>query len=280
MRNTQALVRSLLAVSVLLVAWPSVDADVDVDDRKGKFVRANDSSTIVVLRFNGEWSFNFLGVRPVLGLDRSDPLEKEAREFVASLLQGERIILEFDKAVPGRDGDRTFVGYVYLKDGTSVNEEVLARGYGSVDDRVAFSRLDEFKSIERTAKEQGLGVWKRRQPVGQSLEEVDCSEGTIVFAGTCGVSNPEIIPESKVVPDYPRKLRRKKIEGRVILQAVVSMDGSVRDIVPVKSANSEFTEAAIAAVEKWRYKPALKGGSPVDARFTIVVDFYLLRWGR
>lgn len=279
MWNPQALARSLLAVSVLLGACSSLLADDDVDDRKGRFVRVIGSSSIIVLRFNGEWVFNFLGVRPVLSLDRSDRLEKEAGEFLASLLEGERIILEFDHAVPGWDGDRNFVGYVYLKDGTSLNEEVLARGYGSVDDRIAFSRLEDFKAIERTAKEQGLGMWKERKLVDPSPDEMDCSR-TIVFAGTCGVSHPEIIPESKVVPDYPRKLRKKKIEGRVVLQAVVSKDGSVRDVVPLKSPHSEFTEAARIAVEQWRYKPALKDGSPVDAYFTIVVDFYLIRRSR
>ena len=279
MWKLHALVRSLLAVGVLLGACPPLAADDDVDDRKGRFVRVNNSSTIVVLRFNGEWFFNFLGVRPVLSLEPSNALENEAREFLTSLLERQRIVLEFDRAVPGWDGERNFVGYVYLEDGTFLNEEVLKRGYGSIDDRTAFSRLEEFKSVERTAKEQGLGMWKERKLVDPSLEEIDCS-GTIVFAGTCGVSKPELIPESKVLPEYPRKLRRKKIEGRVVLQAVVSKDGSVRNVVLVKSPQSEFTEAARVAVEQWRYRPALKGGSPVDAYFVIVVDFFLYRWGR
>lgn len=274
MSVTRVFVRLALAVGVLLGFLPSAGAGDEADDRKGRFVRVVTTSSIVVARFNREWSFDLLGVKPVLGL-KGDPLEREAKQFLTSLLEGQRVLLLLDAVAPRGDQPRTFAGYVYLEDGRCLNEEILKQGYGRVDDAVAFSRLERFKSFEREAQELGLGLWKE---VGSpSTEDSTCSHGAITYAGMCGVSVPVIIPESKVVPVYPRKARKRKIEGRVVLRAIVSSDGSVRDAVMIESPSEELTEAAIAAVRQWRYKPALKDSVPVDAYFTVVVDFRLLR---
>ena len=61
--------------------------------------------------------------------------------------------------------------------------------------------------------------------------------------------------------------------------SIVSKDGSVRVVQTLKSPDDQLSQAAIAAVEQWRYRPALKDGEPVDAYFTIVVEFLLARGG-
>jgi TonB family protein len=260
---------------MLPVLCLSASPDDESEDRKGKFVRVASPGSIVVMRFNREYFFDLLGVQPALGVDRSDPIEKEARKYLTSLLEGKRVLLQLDDSVARSDQVRNHVGYLYIEDGTCLNAVVLIRGYGRVDEGVAFSRLEEFKSYERKAQEMGLGIWKDRQATDESLDEGPCTQGTIAFAGVCGVSNPEIIPESKVAPKYPGKARRKQIEGRVVLRALVSRDGAVRDVEPVKSPNDLLTEAAVAAVSSWRFRPALKDGEPVDVYFTVVVEFYL-----
>ena len=84
---------------------------------------------------------------------------------------------------------------------------------------------------------------------------------------------PEVVKQVK--PDYPEIARKAKVQGQVILQAVVRKDGTVGDIQVLRSPGSKFgfDEAAIAAVRQWRYKPGLQNGKPVDVYFTIVVDF-------
>ena len=98
-----------------------------------------------------------------------------------------------------------------------------------------------------------------------------------LYAGIGGVTNPELIPSSKVRPKYPEIARRAKIQGKVILQAIIRKDGSVSNITVLKSPGSKFgfDEQAIAAVRQWRYKPGLQNGKPVDVYFTVVVDFVL-----
>jgi len=65
----------------------------------------------------------------------------------------------------------------------------------------------------------------------------------------------------------------------VILQIVVRKDGSVGDITVVRTPGEDlgFEQAAMAAVQRWKYKPAMKDGKPVDVYITVVVDFRLNR---
>jgi protein TonB len=97
------------------------------------------------------------------------------------------------------------------------------------------------------------------------------------LAGVAGVTNPERIPESYVKPVYPELARKARIEAKLILQAVITREGTVTDVQVLKCNHPlvGFEEAAIAAVEQWRYRPALQNGAPVDVFFTIVVNFTL-----
>ena len=91
------------------------------------------------------------------------------------------------------------------------------------------------------------------------------------------VTSPERIEESAVKPVYPEIARLVRAEGRVIIQAVILMDGTVADIKVLNCTRPgmEFEEAAIEAVKQWRYMPAMLGGRPVDVFFTVVVEFEL-----
>ncbi len=77
----------------------------------------------------------------------------------------------------------------------------------------------------------------------------------------------------KVAPDYPRVARQARLGGRVTVRAVIAPDGSVESVEVLGSTNPLFNEAAIEAVRKWRYRPALMNGRPVRVYFSVVVDF-------
>jgi len=98
-----------------------------------------------------------------------------------------------------------------------------------------------------------------------------------LYAGIGGVTNPELISSTKVSPRYPEIARKAKVQGMVIMQAVIRKDGTVGDIQILRSPGAKFgfDEAAIAAVKQWRYKPGLQNGKPVDVYFTIEVTFTL-----
>ncbi len=98
-----------------------------------------------------------------------------------------------------------------------------------------------------------------------------------LLAGSGGVSLPMIIPESKIQPEYPELARQARLDGRVILQAIVLKNGTVGE-VEVLSCTHEgigFEQSAVVAVSQWRYKPAMQGTKPVDVYFTVRVEFEL-----
>ena len=89
-----------------------------------------------------------------------------------------------------------------------------------------------------------------------------------------GVSQPSVL--FKVDPEYSEEARKAKYSGTVMLAVVVDTEGKARDIRVVKSLGMGLDEKAIEAVEKWKFKPGMKGGQPVNVRAQIEVNFRLL----
>ena len=77
---------------------------------------------------------------------------------------------------------------------------------------------------------------------------------------------------SSRVPVYPDAARADHVEGRVVMQAVVTKDGAVGHL-HVTSGDPILRAAALEAVSAWRYRPYLVNGEPVDVSTTISVDF-------
>jgi TonB family protein len=77
-----------------------------------------------------------------------------------------------------------------------------------------------------------------------------------------------------VRPTYPEVALRARIQGDVVLSAMVTKDGNVRD-VRVISGHPTLTSAAVNAVKQWRYEASLVNGRPEDVRKEIVVKFNL-----
>lgn len=78
----------------------------------------------------------------------------------------------------------------------------------------------------------------------------------------------------KVTPSYPPLARSARIQGSVVLQAVISKDGSIQNLRAV-SGHPMLTPAAIDAVKQWRYKPYYLNGEPVEVETQITVNFTL-----
>jgi TonB family protein len=79
-------------------------------------------------------------------------------------------------------------------------------------------------------------------------------------------------PISVVTPSYPKEARKKKIEGSVVLHAVVTLDGTLQGI-NVVSGNPILADVALEAVRQWRYQPSKINGEPVEAQREIVITF-------
>jgi periplasmic protein TonB len=79
-----------------------------------------------------------------------------------------------------------------------------------------------------------------------------------------------------VAPKYPPEAGHARIEGTVVLLAVIGKDGTVED-VRVESGLPVLAQAAIEAVKQWRYRPYLLNGEPVEVNSQITINFTLSR---
>ena len=115
---------------------------------------------------------------------------------------------------------------------------------------------------------------------GYSLSNVDISVKVDVGGGGFGISDGEYLPIVKVQPVYPRRALSRGMSGWVIVEFTVTAQGTVRDPVIVSNCawikgprsegecednpNSIFDSAAVRAAEKFKYKPKVIDGQPVD----------------
>lgn len=79
---------------------------------------------------------------------------------------------------------------------------------------------------------------------------------------------------SDAAPVYPAIARLARVEGVVILEAVLDVEGRV-DSVRVLRSIAQLDQSAVDAVKRWRFTPALLNGQPVSVVMTVTVNFRL-----
>ena len=77
------------------------------------------------------------------------------------------------------------------------------------------------------------------------------------------------------VPEYSEQARRKKIQGVVMVSALITEDGEPVDIRVEKSLGYGLDEQAIKAALKYKFKPGMRDGNPVPTRIHIEMNFRL-----
>lgn len=78
----------------------------------------------------------------------------------------------------------------------------------------------------------------------------------------------------KIQPTYPALARSARIQGIVVLQAVISKQGTIENVT-VLTGHPMLVPAAIEAVRQWRYRPYLLNNEPVEVETQIAVNFSL-----
>jgi protein TonB len=77
-----------------------------------------------------------------------------------------------------------------------------------------------------------------------------------------------------VAPVYPAIAQYARVEGTVVIQAIISTDGAVQE-AHVVSGKPLLNEAALSAVKQWRYTPTTLNKQPVAVIMTVTVEFRL-----
>lgn len=100
-----------------------------------------------------------------------------------------------------------------------------------------------------------------------------------------GISGPgpfrvggDVLPPKKIFapqPRYTEAARQARIQGVVLLEAVIDVDGSVVNVKVLKGLPEGLTESAADTAKTWRFEPATRGGKPVAVYLNLTVRFSL-----
>ncbi|OGF64550.1 MAG: hypothetical protein A2Y62_06940 [Candidatus Fischerbacteria bacterium RBG_13_37_8] len=85
---------------------------------------------------------------------------------------------------------------------------------------------------------------------------------------------PKII--YRVQPEYPTVALLPRIQGEVVLEAIINTKGTVESVRIVKSLHPILDKAAMKALDKWRFEPGKVNGRPVKAYFLLTIHFKIV----
>lgn len=92
---------------------------------------------------------------------------------------------------------------------------------------------------------------------------------------TVGMTRP--VPVHQVQPRYTENARRAGVQGMVIVEAIIDEQGNVDNVRVLRGLPMGLDREAVAAVQQWKFTPAMLGGRPVRIYFTLTVNFTIQR---
>lgn len=132
-----------------------------------KVVEFSDGDTIKVDMFGKTETIRFIGVDTP---ETHDPRKAvqcfgiKAAEYTKNRIGNNAVRLESDPLNTNRDRYNRLLRYVYLPDGALINADIIKDGYGFAYLSFPFSKMEEFESLQKNAKEQNLGLWGSCEP--------------------------------------------------------------------------------------------------------------------
>jgi periplasmic protein TonB len=89
---------------------------------------------------------------------------------------------------------------------------------------------------------------------------------------TSGISSGLLL--AKIEPVYPPVARQARVQGTVVLTAIIGKDGLIKDLSLV-SGHPLLVPAAIDSVKQRKYRPYLLNGHPVEVQTQVQINFTL-----
>lgn len=127
-----------------------------------RITKVVDGDTINVQIGEQKETVRFLGIDTPETHDPRKPVQcfgEAAAAHAKKLLEGKNVRLEPDPTNSDRDKYHRLLRYVYLPDGTLVNAQLIKDGYAFAYTIFPLVKLDEFRALEREAREQNRGLW-------------------------------------------------------------------------------------------------------------------------
>ncbi len=152
--------------------------------------------------------------------------------------------------------------------------QAFAVGFGP--SRLITVRLDPGKDLKQ---EMTMDIgFVRNTPTATALTAARASSAPTVV-DTNGVRRVRVggnVATGNLVrqspPVYPTDAKDARIQGMVVLETVIGIDGKVLDAKPL-SGPPELLQAAVDSVKTWRYKPVVMNGAAMEVVTTVTVNF-------
>jgi TonB family protein len=169
------------------------------------------------------------------------------------------------------------------------SEDLKLAVLDTVDDPLTGLQTLELQGISRAEPDPALfhlpeGYELRPFPGGGVLGGINLSSGPVPppppppSTGQTRVKLGESVQAAMIInhvaPEYPPIARQARVQGTVVLHAIIGSDGTVGQLL-VLSGHPLLIQAALVAVRQWTYKPTLLDGKPVEVDTTISVPFVL-----
>ena len=108
-----------------------------------------------------------------------------------------------------------------------------------------------------------------------SGEKVQPASQKIYPMGDKRLVPPKVV--TQINPSYPQEAQKKGIQGRAVVEVVISESGTVAEarVVKEEPAGHGFGQAAVAAARQWRFEPATLDRKPVAVWWLIAINFKL-----
>lgn len=124
--------------------------------------QVTDGDTINVMIAGQKETVRMIGIDTPEVKDPRKPVQcfgKAASAETHRLLDGKSVRLEGDPQNSDRDKYHRLLRYVYLPDGTMVNQHLIEQGFAFTYTLFPFSKMEQFKSLETNARQQNKGLW-------------------------------------------------------------------------------------------------------------------------
>ncbi|HEX9733349.1 MAG TPA: TonB family protein [Thermoanaerobaculia bacterium] len=96
-------------------------------------------------------------------------------------------------------------------------------------------------------------------------------EGPIYVGGDVNAPEKVFAPQ----PQYTEIARKARVQGVVIVQAIIDKEGNVTNVKVLKGLSMGLDDEAVKAIKKWKFEPATLNGKPVDVYYNLTVNFRL-----
>lgn len=172
------------------------------------------------------------------------------------------------------DGKRTYLNFIRVdpaKEVTNTKDRQLPEPPPPPE---APEETPDFSSeMDVVSASLGMNMPTIGVPVGDGggpfLGTLNAGDGMAAF-------DTDVMPVVRVAPTYPRNAKQARIQGSVTMEVLIRPDGTVSNVKVMTSDPPRiFDQAAVMAMERWKFRPKIVDGNAVAQRAKQTIEFTL-----